>query len=248
MKMDVLKERASTIYFDTTKWELHIGKRIYKVVKNSSPIFGSKKIIYLIEGTPQTIRKTIQTTDVPGRPKHSLLVKFRAMEQAIQNQELLEKLNIPHLNIIDVDPEGPPYRDYGQEDVPEGSISAVDLIRKGLLTDEDIKQIASYINTFELEKKFQLDTNPYNWYRVNTKEGITRMTYVDGKVYAFEKDWEFRKVGLLQWLDSSFLAHDDIHTARIPRDVDFAALQKQWQQEIPAFAPWKKYLNSLLQP
>lgn len=242
------EELASTIHFDKNNWNLRIGEHSFKVTKGIEPVFGSKKIVYHLEGDPKRVIKTIQTESTPGRPEFNISAKFKAMYQAVEREDVLNVKNVPHLKITDVDPEGPPYRYFIQEDVPSGSPSAAELISNGSLTENDVAQIASYINSFEKERLYQLDTNPYNWYKITDENGNSQMTYVDGKVYKYEKNWEFRRIGLLQWLDSSFLSLDGVNTARIPRNIDYEELQNQWKSNDPRFTYWKKYLLTFLQP
>ena len=153
------------------------------------------------------------------------------------------------MKILEIDPSGPPQRYFIQERVAEDSVSAADLIRQGKLSEEDIKQMAEYISAFELEKKWQLDTNPFNWYRVTNDDGTAQMTYIDGKVYKYDDDWEFRKIGLLQWIDPSYVEGGNTHTARIPKKTKYNQLKEDWANDnSEQVLWWKKYLSQLLQP
>jgi hypothetical protein len=109
--------------------------------------------------------------------------------------------------------------------------------------------MAGYINTFELGKAWQLDTNPFNWYRVINEKGESHMTYIDGKVYKYDEDWEFKRIGLLQWLKPDYVTNLANRTVHIPRAKEYDELVRTWTQNQDEQASWwKQYLHSKLQP
>lgn len=232
-----------SIEYGQDDYEVIIGNTTFKVSTDKKPLKGSKKVVYFLDGNVKKVLKVVRSD---GYSPHNM---FKAIYQSIEREGLLDEKQIPHMRILEKDPDGPPYRYFVQEQIPEGSISAADLIRNGNLTEEDIKQMASYINAFEKEKEWQLDTNPFNWYRVNNEDGTTTMTYIDGKIYRYEDDWEFRKVGLLQWIDPIYIEGEETHSAKIPRKQAYDALRIGWtDNQHQQVLWWKKYLNPLLQP
>lgn len=234
----------SSISKDEARHRITVGDSTFQLDSSKESISGSKKTVYFLEDSTHVLK--VVRTDTSG--DNVVFKGIKAMYQAINRQDILEQNSVPHLAITETDPNGPPYRFFVQEAIPENAISAADLVISGSLTEQDVKQMASYINKFELGKTWQLDTNPFNWYRIN-KDEETQMMYVDGKVYMYDEAWEFRRVGLLQWIDPSFLANGNIHTAHIPRASDYNNLQNTWQANNHTVVQWwKKYLNPNLQP
>jgi hypothetical protein len=172
---------------------------------------------------------------------------FKAMFQSIERQHVLIQYDVPHLEIVDFDRNGPPYRYLEQRQLPDYARCAADLILTGELTETDVQQMAQIINRFELEGRWQLDTNPYNWFRVNEASEQTQMIYADGKVYLYDEQWAFTRKGLLQWLlpellpgPSSAVEHQ---CAFIPREVLSDDIALWWNAERPMVGWWRKYLD-----
>ncbi len=232
-----------TINYDDDRRLVTIGERVFPVVDTRDPALGSKKATYWLAGEPRRVLKTARTDTQNDR------AIFKAMDQSIAGEAILRELAIPHPQILDKDSEGPPYRYYIQEAVHEGSRSAADLIKENALTETDIAQLASYINRSELEKEWQIDTNPFNWYRVPKEDGTTEMTYVDGKAYPYEKAWKFRRVGLLQWTTPDYVLSASNRSAAIPRERQYEELRDRWEADTSELSSWwKKYLDPSLQP
>ena len=75
------------------------------------------------------------------------------------------------------------------------------------------------------------------------------MVYVDNKVYLYDEAWEFRRIGLLQWLDPHYTQNLPTHSALIPKAREYALLQKEWVTRNDEYSQWwKKYLNPFIQP
>jgi len=169
---------------------------------------------------------------------------FLSFKQTIENQKILSKFGVNYAKIIDFDRKGPPYRFLIQEKIPSGGVSAAELIRDKKLSENDISQMAKIINKFEIGKEWQIDTSPFNWFRVNKQ-----MIYTDGSVYRYDDNWSFRKIGLLQWLDLEFISNTDKQSTKIPSKKDSEKLAKEWESlETREVIWWKKYLNINLQP
>jgi len=140
---------------------------------------------------------------------------------------------------------------FTQEAVPQGSASAAELIATNKLSEIDIAQMAEYVNAFELRRKWQLDTNPFNWYRVPQADGSTKMVYVDGKNISI---WwglgVLGRVGLLQWLRPEYVSEENVaYSANIPKAHEYVALKEQWNNlDEEHVLWWKKYLSPVLQP
>jgi ubiquinone/menaquinone biosynthesis C-methylase UbiE len=232
-----------TISFDKEKGIVTIGEQAFSILKDQEVVSGSKKVIYWLEGQPPRVLKVVRQD---GLNDHAI---FKAMYQSIVREDILDEFKIPHVRVLETDPQGPPYRFFVQEAIPQGSVCAVDLIHNQALTETDISQMASYINQFELGKKWQLDTNPFNWYRVKISDTETQMVYVDGKVYRYDENWEFRRVGLLQWLDPRYTEGLKNHSATIPKAKEYSELQSNWEARDDQYCQWwKRYLNSFIQP
>jgi ubiquinone/menaquinone biosynthesis C-methylase UbiE len=241
-EMDIdYKALKETIDYDPQSSSLKIGEEMFKL-GNEVPIKGSKKTIYFL-ANEQRVLKVVKTDALSDH------AAFKAMYQAVEREDVLDELEVPHLHITSVDPKGPPYRYFIQEQIPNDSECAADLIRANGLTETDIMQMSSYINKFEIGKKWQLDTNPFNWFRV-TRNSKTEMVYVDGKVYRYDAKWEFRKIGLSQWINPAFVNEGSTYTARIPKAKEYEQLQREWENISEGTTPWwwKKYLNPIIQP
>ena len=169
---------------------------------------------------------------------------FLSFKQAIEYQHILKTHDVNYAEIIDFDNNGPPYCFLVQEKITEDGINVADLIKNQKLTESDIYQIAEIVNRFEIEKKWQIDTSPFNWFRVKNK-----IVYTDGSVYEYNDDWSFKQVGLLQWLDLKFISDTNKQSTKIPLKVDSDKLAKDWEKlNTQEVIWWKKYLNPTLQP
>ncbi|MBI5044430.1 MAG: methyltransferase domain-containing protein [Candidatus Levybacteria bacterium] len=220
-----------------------VGDQTFEVDLTKGIHTGSKKNVYWLKGEPKQVLKVVRTD---GYNDHTY---FKSMYQSIEHEYVLDQYKVPHAHISGVDPHGPPFRYFIQEAAPEGAISVSDLIRNGELTERDIEQMATLVNMFELQKKWQLDTNPFNWHRITQEDGTTQMYYVDGKVYRYDEAWEFRRIGLLQWINASYVTGTDVRTAFIPKTKEYEELVKEWESQTDQVAVWwKKYLHPFIQP
>jgi ubiquinone/menaquinone biosynthesis C-methylase UbiE len=233
-----------TIDYDEEAQIVSIDEKTFSVDPGYKRIIGKKKAVYHLLGDPVLVLKTVRPESINT---HNA---FKAMLQTVSREKLLDEFQIPHLRIVDKDPEGPPYRWFTQEAVPQGSASAAELIATNKLSEIDIAQMAEYVNAFELRRKWQLDTNPFNWYRVPQADGTTKMVYVDGKIYRYDEAWEFRRVGLLQWLRPEYVSEENVaYSANIPKAHEYVALKEQWNNlDEEHVLWWKKYLSPVLQP
>lgn len=167
-----------------------------------------------------------------------------SFQQIIERQNILGDFGVNYAKIISFDKNGPPYRFLIQEKIPKDGISAVELIKNKTLDENDISQMAKIINKFELGKKWQIDTSPFNWFRVNGQ-----MICTDGSVYKYDEKWSFKNVGLLQWLDSKFIFSTDKQSTKIPSVADAEKLSKEWESlNTKEIKWWKKYLDPKVQP
>ncbi len=232
-----------SIDYETEEGTITIGDKDFKIDKNIPPIKGSKKQVFWLEGEPRRVIKIVRKDSLT---KHGV---FKAMYQSVEREGILDAYGIPHMRILEKDPKGPPYRYFVQEAVPQDAVCASDLIANNSLTKKDIEQMALYINTFELGKVWQLDTNPFNWYRVINEDGETQMVYIDGKVYKYDEDWEFKRIGLLQWIKPDYVSNLGNRTVHIPKAKEYDELVKTWKEnDNEQVMWWKKALSPLLQP
>lgn len=220
-----------------------VGSNEFDIDLTIKPVKGSKKQVYYLKGEESRVIKLVRKD---ASNDHAV---FKAMFEAIDRENILDLHNVPHMKILEKDPNGPPYRFYVQEAIPKGSVCAADLIGNGELTERDVKQLAKHINNFELGKTWQLDTNPFNWYRVTDENGESKMVYIDGKVYRYDENWEFKRIGLLQWIKPDYVTNLPNRTALIPKAKEFEDLIENWDKDDNQISNWwKKYLNPLLQP
>lgn len=230
-----------TIKIDREKGNVQIGKNNFEVM-DEEVIVGSKKMVFRLKENPNLLLKVVR-----GDTNNNHNV-FKSMHQIVRRQHILKQMDTPHFRVIDFDREGPPYRYIVQESAPTNAVSAADLIKERKLTDEDIKAISKIVNSYEMGKKWQLDTNPYSWFRVIGESGETKMVYASGKVYKYDERWEFRKIGLLQWIYPEYVEKAENLSAIIPRAKDYEALRRQWKTKIVAYSLWKNYLAPIVQP
>jgi SAM-dependent methyltransferase len=230
---------------DPEAGELTVAEHTFKVEPHSA-LHGTKRSVFYLSDYPELVLKVPR---LDGRNAHNC---FKAMAQTIARQEVLAEYDVPSLATVDYDRAGPPDRYLLQERLPAGARCAADLILRGELTERDVQQLASIVNRFELAKQYQLDTNPYNWYRVLNREGQSRMVYADGKVYRYEAAWRFGNVGLLQWLLPELIPgpSESVATrcAQIPLARTVRDTARWWNDQQPGVLWWKRHLDSGLWP
>jgi ubiquinone/menaquinone biosynthesis C-methylase UbiE len=235
------KKIFSTMKINEEDKIVQIDDKEYPFVEK--PIVGTKKLVFYLEGNPKRVLKIVRSDT---RNDHNA---FKAIYQTIERQSVLQEMRTPHLKIIEHDPGSPPWRCVIQEALPNGSVSAAELIESGEISEEDVKQMSEIINKYEKGKEWQLDTNPFGWFRVTREDGSTQMIYVSSKVYRYDERWEFRKIGLLQWIDPHYIHNSQFFCAEIPRVRDYEKMKEDWQKKDNKAANWwKKYLDPSLHP
>lgn len=224
-----------------------VGQEIEFEIDPQPLLVGRKHTLYQLKNDPNKIIK-IPNADIINQYGYvEMTSQFKAMMQTVSRQEILEKNGTNHLQIHQVDPFGPPYRFVVQDALPDNAICVADLIIAGRLSEMDIDQICQQVNIYESGVRYQLDTNPFAWYRVEDENGITSLIYASGKVYLYDERWQFAKIGLLQWTNSKYLENADYYFPMIPKkkeQLDFAA---QWQSS-DNYSVWKQYLDPDHQP
>lgn len=235
------KDLFATIKIDTGAGVVQIGEEKFEVI-HGEPIIGTKKLIFRLKDRPKEILKVVRGDT---RNDHNV---FKSMFQTIERQRVLREMGTPHLPILDYDQKGPPYRYLIQEAAPEGSVNAADLIKEGKLTETDIRQIAEIVNRYEKGKTWQLDTNPFSWFRITKEDGRTEMIYASSKVYSYDERWEFRRVGLLQWLDPIYVENARRLSAAIPKEKEYETLINNWGAPNDQISSWRKYLDPQVSP
>ncbi len=204
---------------------------------------GQHKEVYLVDdGENDKVIKIVR------KDMTTFYSAFSSLQQSVERQYVLDNFGVKYMKIYDYDRNGPPYRFLIQEKIPKGSICASELIINGELKEENVAQMAQIVNGFENSKQWQIDTNPFNWYRVN-KNGETEMVYIGGTVYRYNEKWSFDKVGLLQWLDPRYVETSQNQSAKIPNQTEVQAFVKRWHNLDTKYATWwKRYLNTNTQP
>lgn len=231
---------VQTIHIDEEAGIARIGDNEFKILKKVGT--GSHKRGFVLEDGKHVI-KIVRSDRV------NLHGIFKSVQQMIDRQPILKEFNVPYMPITDKDPDGPPYRYVVQERIPAGSPSAAELILHGELVEEDVKQMATIVNAFELSKKFQIDTNPYNWYRVTQPDGTTQMTYIGGTVFSYDEMWDFKRIGLIQWCIPGFIQGSEHWESIVPKATDVDSFAKNWHSlDTPVIQWWKKYLSATVQP
>ena len=108
--------------------------------------------------------------------------------------------------------------------------------------------MAKIINQYEMNKQWQLDTNPFNWFRVGEGES-SQMVYIGGTVYRYNEAWSFEKVGLLQWVEPNYINRGTVQSAKIPTQKEVSEFANHWNQmNSEDVLWWKKHLNLSIQP
>jgi hypothetical protein len=228
----------SEIKYDQDNGIVRIGELAFHVI--GKPIIGTKKVVFLLDDG--RVLKVVRDDTI------NTINALTSFFQIIERASILTDYGVPSLDICDYDRIGPPYRYLIQNSLSENSISAVDLIREGNLSEDDIRQIAEIVNKFEKNKQWQIDTNPFSWFKVTRSDGSTQMVYVSSKVYRYNDDWEFRKIGLLQWLDQKYVNSGANSCAAIPHKNDYQDLVARWANDDVDIRSWKRYLDIAVQP
>jgi len=204
---------------------------------------GQHKQVYELVG--ENSEKVIK---VIRKDKATFHGAFTSIQQAVERQYVLEEMGVNFMGICDYDREGPPYRYIIQEKAPSDSVSAASLIQNGLMTEENVAQMARVINRFEMSKEWQIDTNPYNWFRIN-KDDHTEMVYIGGTVYRYNEAWSFDKVGLIQWINPAYVENKKAQSAKIATKQEAENFANNWgNMHGKEIDWWKKYLNINVQP
>ncbi len=217
-----------------------VGKKRF-AWDGSPPLIGDKKFVYRLAGN-RTRRRVLK---VARRDAYNLHNVFKSMYQVIERQWVLKEYRVPHMSVLDFDREGPPYRFVIQEALPPDAVCAADLIKSGELGEIDIRQIAEIVNAFERKREWQLDMNPFGWFRTSERAArVSRMVYVTGKVYRYDEMWGFLSVGLLQWIDPVFVQNAHKFTAEIPNHRFQQSFLKEWERgDSDRLQVWKRYLR-----
>jgi ubiquinone/menaquinone biosynthesis C-methylase UbiE len=234
------KALVQTIHVDEEAGIARIGDNEFKILNKVGT--GSHKRGFVLEDGKHVI-KIVRSDRV------NLHGIFKSVQQMIDRQPILKEFGVPYMPITDKDPDGPPYRYVVQERIPSGSHSAAEMILHGDLVEEDVRQMATFINAFELSKRFQIDTNPYNWYRVTQPDGTTQMTYIGGTVFSYDEMWDFKRIGLIQWCIPGFIQGSEHWESIVPKATDVDSFAKNWHSlDTPVIQWWKKYLSVTVQP
>lgn len=247
-KQDRLNQDIETVDFN------HLLSEI--VFENGSVNFGGESIKlgnYVGQGRHKQVYEVDdglndKVIKIIRKDKTTFYSAFSSLQQSIERQYVLEKMGVNFMRICDYDKSGPPYRYLIQEKIPKNSVCAANLISNGQLSETDVSQMAQIINQFEMSKEWQLDSNPFNWFRVN-KNGETKMVYTGGTVYKYNEAWSFDKVGLLQWTDADYVIHGLNQSARLPTQNKASDFARNWKNlNTPIALWWKKYLHQTVQP
>lgn len=230
MEDKVLKQKLDSI--EITNNYIQIDKSFFSIRK----LLGQGYHKQVFEIDKNKVLKIVR------KDSSNLSNAFLSFQQAIEGQKILDEFGINYAKIIDFDKEGYPYRFLIQERI--NGISAAELIRQGDLEEKDIKQMAEVINSFEIDGKWQIDTSPFNWFKVKNK-----MIYTDGSVYKYDDNWSFGRIGLLQWIDPKFVSDTDKQSTKIPSKIESEKLAKDWKNlDSKETLWWKKYLHQTVQP
>ncbi len=229
----------SSITVETTTQTVRIGERAFPVLLPS--LRGTKKEVF-------TLRNGNALLKVVRRDAASPHSACKSIFQIVERQTVLDAYGVAHCRVLDADPDGPPFRYVVQERAPRTAVSAADLIRSQTLTAADVHAMASVVNRFERGKEWQLDTNPFSWFRVSAAHRPFFL-YVSGKVYRYDERWEFRRIGLLQWIDPRFVEAAVDFAAALPTERDYRAFLPRWEQgSEEQIRWWKRALDPSVAP
>jgi len=233
------------VQIDKREGVLRVGDKRFSIDAEVA-LQGTKRMVFYRSDEPDRV---VKVPRVDGENAHNC---FKAMLQTIERQNVLDEYGVPHLPVLDYDRDGPPYRYLEQKRLPENARCAADLILNGEITEGDVKQMAKIVNEFELKRQWQLDTNPYNWYRVQGANGENVMTYADGKVYIYDERWAFPRKGLLQWLIPELLPGktEDVteRCAAIPGEALADNTESWLDLQSDPVKWWLKHLDPLVWP
>jgi hypothetical protein len=228
-----------TVEIDRKHHIFRVGDKTFKIGTYIGG--GAHKLVYENGEMRGTVIKIVKADDPD---EHNV---FKSMTQAIDRQHILEKYQVPHMNIVDFDHQGPPYRYLIQEALPEGAEYADILVREGRLKKRDITQMAEIINRVELDRLWQLDMSPFNWARVALANGESHMVYTGSTVYAYDENWTYIKMGLLEWCDGKYVPKRDLQTADKPtRDEINTFLNTLHENENLTVKSFLEYLSPAL--
>jgi SAM-dependent methyltransferase len=229
------KNALASIHIDREAKKVAIDDKDFAIADIG--ITGTKKHVFHLAGDDRLILKVVRDDTLNT---HNV---FRSMYQIIERQGVLDEYQTPHLQILEHDQTSTACRYLIQQDVPEGSRCAASLIQSGSLTEDDIRQMAEIVNKYEKNKEWQLDTNPFSWYRVTNEDQTTQMVYVSNKVYPYDENWQFSAVGLLQWLDPKYVNQAQNYSAVIPTAHEYEQLKQKWSTGDASVQLWKRYLQ-----
>ncbi len=229
----------TTLSIDREKAAISVDDITFEV-ESPIPAVGDKKMVFRVKNKSEVLKIVRLDTRNPHN-------SFKSMLQTIERGNILEEYGVPHARVTNRDPEGPPFRWFTQERI-EGGTSAAELIANGELTESDVRQLAELVNKFEKNKLWQLDTNPHNWIRKQNEDGSASLVYVDGKVYRYDEQWEFRRIGLLQWTDPEYIKRGAEFSAAIPHSKNAEDFKAVWQNGGGQIDWWKKYLDPAVAP
>lgn len=208
------------------------------------PIMGTKKLTYRLK---HPYKKKPAVIKIVNPDKEILHNAFVCMQQSADRQHILEKYNISHAKILETYPQHPPYLYTIQESAPENSKSLAELLQTNQLSDTVIKQLCNIVNQTELDKQWQVDTNPYNWVVAKNEACQDELIYIDGKVYMYDEHWRFARIGLLQYINSQYLETGQNCSPSLPTNTEFENFKNEWYNS-EKFSLWKKYLHPSLWP
>lgn len=229
----------ATVEIDEKQQVIRVGKKTFRTGKYIGG--GAHKLVYENLERSGTVIKIVKADDPD---EHNV---FKSMTQAIDRQKILDDYRVPQMRIVDFDRQGPPYRYLIQERLPESAEYADILVREGRLEKRDIAQFAGIINRFELDRRWQLDTSPFNWARVTLPNGETQMVYTGSTVYAYDENWTFVKMGFLEWSDGKYVPKKALQTADKPtRNEINTFLGSLDKNENPAVKYFLEYLSPAL--
>jgi hypothetical protein len=235
MENKIYKNLSESILIKSKKIE--IDKEVFLVKRMIGQ--GYHKQVFVIDD-----KKGDKVIKVVRKEAKNIISAFLSFEQAIKNQEVLEKLKLNFTKIIDFDKKGPPYRYLVEEKIPDSGICVSELIKNGTLEEDDVRQISEVVNNSEKDKKWQLDMSPFNWFKVGDK-----LVYTGGTVYDYDENWSFVRVGLMQWIDPKFVIQSNGQSTKIPSGEERKNFMGQWDDFNAVWGQWwKKYLNINIQP